>query len=45
MACQLTALLYLFIELVIELVDVVRAMLYGDTTFNSWWSGEEMFKL
>jgi len=41
MACQLTALLYLFIEL----VDVVRAMLYGDTTFNSWWSGEEMFKL
>jgi hypothetical protein len=26
-------------------VDVGSAMLYGDTTFHSWWSGEEMFKL
>ena len=28
-----------------EPVDVGRAMLYGNATFTSWWSGEEMFKL
>jgi hypothetical protein len=28
-----------------ELLDVGSAVLYGDTTFHSWWSGEEMLKL
>jgi hypothetical protein len=41
MVCQLSALSCLLKKL----VDVVRAMLYGNATFNSWWSGEEMFQL
>lgn len=27
-----------------EQVDLWRAMLYGDNTFHSCWSGDEMFK-